>query len=770
MSNGINNLYEFGGFRFESESNTLWRYEEMISLPPKALEVLRMLVESEGKLVTKQDILNTVWADTFVEEGVLTQSIYTLRQALGKDEHGKQLIVNIARRGYRFTAPVKILNADEISIAVGQQAKEGFLNDASEILSAEFLENDLKFSSRASAINESPNLTTTQKSLVSSTKPDARPRFARRYAVIIGLGVLILSALGFGIYQFINRSTEKIETKISPIEQVRFQSLTDSGDVLFPTISPNSELLAYVRLDEEQVSVWVKQIATGSSIQTLPPSRRGYASIVFSPDGSHLFFREEAGPGAIYQVPVFGGTPKKVADNVWSDFSVSPDGRQFAFVRRDTERHAHLLILSNIDGSGERELRARQSRVGYGGGSPAWSPDGAKIIVAGGSQQEARPLLLAVDVSTSQETELKTPRWRDITRTLWTPNGKYLIVSARAADESVSQLWMLNFPDGEVRRMTNDLENYFWLSFSADGQKLVTLQQRLASHLWLLPDGDLKKARQLTFGERNHDGYRGLAWTRDGKIVFTSSVGSVTDLYSLNADGSNRVQLTANAGQDNTWPTVSRDGDHIVFTSHRTGGRFIWRMDLDGRNQKQLTPGDGPKENAHSPALSPDGTEVFFIKQAAGPTAIWKVSIEGGAATQVSRFTNASAEDFLSISPDGKWIAFRYVSVQPEAKSEKSTMQIGVLPTDGNAEPKRFELSMRRSMIRWSADTVAFYYSAGTFNSSSLWRQPLDKDNPEKLLDFPDRVFNFAWSQDGKDLVVARGKHLGDAILITNLP
>lgn len=64
----------------------------------------------------------------------------------------------------------------------------------------------------------------------------------------------------------------------------------------------------------------------------------------------------------------------------------------------------------------------------------------------------------------------------------------------------------------------------------------------------------------------------------------------------------------------------------------------------------------------------------------------------------------------------------------------------------------------------------SFYYSAGTFNSSSLWRQPLDGGNPQKLIDFPDRVFNFAWSHDGKNLAVTRGKQPGDAVLITNLP
>jgi Tol biopolymer transport system component len=93
-----------------------------------------------------------------------------------------------------------------------------------------------------------------------------------------------------------------------------------------------------------------------------------------------------------------------------------------------------------------------------------------------------------------------------------------------------------------------------------------------------------------------------------------------------------------------------------------------------------------------------------------------------------------------------------------------------VLPIDGNADPKLFDLEVSRPMIQWAADSAAFYFVGGLFNSSSLCRQPLAGGEPQKLLDFPDRIFNFAWSRDGTNLVVSRGRRQGDAILITNLP
>ena len=350
------------------------------------------------------------------------------------------------------------------------------------------------------------------------------------------------------------------------------------------------------------------------------------------------------------------------------------------------------------------------------------------------------------------------------------PDGEHLVFSARAPDEASSQVWMLTYPDGEVRRLTNDLESYFWLSLTSDGRMLVARQQRIVLHLWLLVDGNLKKARQLTFGERNFDGYAGLAWTPDGKIVSSIFAGQNTDLYSMNGDGSNRVQLTVNAGRDNTDPVISNGGRYIVFTSNRSGSRQIWRMDIDGRNQRQLTPGEGQAGSAQSAALSPGETDVFFIQHRAGTASIWRVSIEGGSPVQSPGLTSAVTGGLLSISPDGKWLAYRHASPGSEARSEDRTLSIGVMPTDGGGEPKLYDLQMRRPTIQWSGDSASFYYAAGTFDSSSLWRQTLNGGDPQKLLDFPDRVFNFAWSRDGRNLVVSRGKQRGDAILITNLP
>jgi Tol biopolymer transport system component/DNA-binding winged helix-turn-helix (wHTH) protein len=734
MSQSSSKLYEFGAFRLDPAERVLWHGEEMIVLPSKVFDTLWILVKEEGRVVSKSELMDAIWADAFVEESNVSQNIYTLRRTLGVDEKGRQFIETIPRRGYRFAIPVKLL----------EEASNNGADDSQTVAAAQAA--PLSTSARA--------------------EKETRPRPSLRYAIFACLGVVILFSLGFGVYQFINRRGEK--RQIAPIEQVRFKRLTDSGDVIHPTISPDGELLAYVRTEKEGGSVWIRQVETGGDFQTLPPSPKSYRSLAFSPDGKYLFFRHKGDPGKIYQKPIFGGEPKKVADDVWSEFSVSPDGGRLAFIRRDVARGAHSLILANIDGGAERELSVRRSPREYGKGAPAWSPDGSKLVAI--SEQ---PNLLTVDESTGEERELPTASWRDIAMVLWTPNGKHLIFSARATDETATQLWMLTYPDGALRRLTNDLESYFWISLSLDGRKLVARQQRMIMHLSLLPDGDVKRARPLTFSERCFDGYVGLAWTPDDKIIFSSFSNNVTDLYSINPDGSGRAQLTANAGQDNEYPVVSNDGRYIVFTSNRAGSKQIWRMDLDGRNQKQLTFGagqksDGQKDGSQYAALSPDGREVFFIRTGAGQADVWKVSIDGGTPVQVSRLADATAEGYLSISPDGKWLAYHHLSANQKPRDE-DTKSIGVLPADGAAELRLFDLPIGRPITQWSADSAAFDFAAG-INSLSLWRQPTDGGDPIKLCDFTDRIFNLAWSRDRKNLVVSHGKLVGDALLITNLP
>lgn len=98
--------YEFGRFNLNIAQRSLLRDHEVVPLTPKAFEILLLLLENAGKIVEKEDLMNKVWPNTFVEDGNLTQNISLLRKALGESASGPQFIETVPRRGYRFVASV----------------------------------------------------------------------------------------------------------------------------------------------------------------------------------------------------------------------------------------------------------------------------------------------------------------------------------------------------------------------------------------------------------------------------------------------------------------------------------------------------------------------------------------------------------------------------------------------------------------------------------------------------------------------------------------
>src|SRR5215813_7526201 len=100
-------IYEFGPFRLDPVERMLQRGNDLLSLTPKALDTLIVLVENSRHVVTKDELMNRVWPDIYVEETNLAQHISMLRKALGEREEGGQYIETVPKRGYRFVIPVK---------------------------------------------------------------------------------------------------------------------------------------------------------------------------------------------------------------------------------------------------------------------------------------------------------------------------------------------------------------------------------------------------------------------------------------------------------------------------------------------------------------------------------------------------------------------------------------------------------------------------------------------------------------------------------------
>lgn len=749
-------IYEFGPFRLNARKRLLWRESEIVSLKPKAFDTLLALVEANGQVLEKDELMKRVWGDTVVEEGNLTFNISTLRKALGDDPQRHEYIVTIPGEGYQFVADVRA-GFDELEVrertrvtiereeeTEGETAAQSFAlpepNGARPVATAEQQESLTV-------------LTQTARALISRTI--APPFRHYRVAVIAGavfvITVLIVILAPWSRWQRDGRSGR---VPSAPFAQMEIKRVTASGKAKDAAISPDGRYIAYVLHEGNLESIHLMQVGTNSSVQIRPPEEVSYGSPVFSPDGKSLYYSvsKKGQPRVLNRSDVLGGLAQKVLTGTVGTVTFSPDGKRLAFARNDPQQGETVLFVADADSDGEareQRLAVRKYPEIFTAG-PGWSPDGKVIAVAGTSDRDrSRMKVFGVRVGDGAVEPLSAYEWPVVNRVAWLGDGSGLVLMA---GREQSQLWYLSYPGGEVRRITNDLHDYkdVTLSLSADSRSLVTVQLMTTSNIWVLPEGDPARARQITFGPvGRYDGFLGLTWTPDGRIVYSSHVGDGHSLWMMDAEGANAWELTP-AGQIDTSPTVTADSRHVVFCSYRSGVAEIWRMDVDGANALQLT-SDGPNYN---PSLWPDGKWVVYESVRGQRWALWKVPIDGG---DPVRLTDKPSRR-PSVSPDGKLIACIYDE------------GIALIPADGGTPIKTFKLpryATSNQVVRWTPDGQALMFRDV---NHGVWRQPIAGGAPVHLTDFgPELIFNLAWSTDGKQLAVARGTQSFDVVMIRDL-
>ena len=578
---------------------------------------------------------------------------------------------------------------------------------------------------------------------------------AKRHKLTLGLlmagMVLLLGGLGLSIYKL---SVRKSELNLQNMKIVR---LTQSGKAMDVAISPDGQYVVYVLREGEKQSLNVRQVATGSDVQILPPDVVNFAGLTFSPDGNYIYFVRSDKSTLLYnylfQMPVLGGTPRQLVRDIDAPISFSPDGRQFAFVRGIPERNEANLLVAQVDGSGERLLAKLPAVVvtAYFFG-PAWSPDGRTIAITTTEVTKGiRTVVSAVAISDGMRREIYSSLNR-VGQTRWLADGSGLLAVISDPSQGFrGQLWYISFPGGEARRFTNDLMDYqnYSLDLTRDRKTLVAIEGRRDSDLWVAPAGDASRARQITSGGA---AVSRLSWMPNTGIVYQNSNG---ELLVVRADGSNQMLLTPNE-RSNYWPEACGDGRFVVFASYRNEKVNVWRMDADGSNPTQLT----NEGFASLPTCSPDGKWVVYARL--NDMSVWRIPIQGGTPTQL-RIQNRSSP-LAQVSPDGKLLA-----CTAWGATISSPAVLTVVPFDGGEPLYRFDLPAAAAWFRWAPEGKAMDYSLTRGGASNIWRQPLAGGPPKQITNFKsEQIFSFDWSRDGKQLALARGTTSSDVILISN--
>ena len=585
-------------------------------------------------------------------------------------------------------------------------------------------------------------------------------------ALLVGvIGVVALAIVLIVAYRWSATETSTSRTSDLP-RTMKIARLTSTGTADQAAISPDGKYVVHVASENGQQSLRVRQVSTNSDVQIVPPSDVQYAGLTFSHDGDFIYYvaaEKNSSTSNLYQIPGLGGNPRRLISNVGSAITFSSDGQQLAFIRNFPETGEDVLMVAGANGDGERKLAVRKLPNFFR--SVAWSPEGKTIACGAGSFVPSyNTYVVEVAVESGREKQIGTQTWMLMGQLVWAADGRALILGAsehEAGSFEAQQIWYVSYPEGEARRITNDLNNYTGVSLTADSNRLVTVQSETSSSIWLAPNGEANRATRTTSGAGQVDGRDGLAWTPDGKIVYASNASGNLDLWMMNADGSQQRQLTENS-RINNHPALSPDGRHLIFTSDRAGTPNIWRTEIDGSNPKQLTSGSGED----NPQCSPDGQWVVYTLPGAGKPTVWRVSIDGGASQQLTDKYTAAAV----FSPDGKSVACLYREEQPN-----SPLRLAIFPLAGGEPTRVFDAPIfteevsRVAPPRWTADGRALTYVVTSAGVSNIWLQPINGDAPRQLTTFKsDRIFSFEWSHDGKQLLVARGMVASDVVLISN--
>lgn len=735
MDNSTRKLYLFDDFCLDATDCQLSRRGEVIALPPKVFDTLRVMVEHRGRILEKEFLMKSLWPDTFVEDGTLAQYVFLLRKALHEETSDQRYIETVPRRGYRFIAEVKEVNRDAFDEAAISIAP---LQNGNHRIAATVV--------AANGTASTPHQT--QLPVV------ARTSFFKSVVVIC----LLLVACLLAGYFFLRRTEQPFATQ----QTMQITRLTSNGKATLPVLSPDGKYVAY-RVDEAgKHSVWLRQLEAANSVQIVPPAEVELASLSFAPDGNYLYYTVYQRPpvyGALYRVPVLGGSALKLIDDVDSAITFAPDGKRMAFIRLFPLEAESSIIVAKPDGSEQQRLATRKlPDYFHHEDGLAWSPDGNLIAVPAGSSGANGPFMnvISVDTKSGAQTPITTLEWRRTGQVAWRKDGSGLVAVAwnKNSPLASNQLWFFPFPKGEPRRITNDLNVYEGVSLSPDSRQLVTVQSTKVANLWLVPESNAKRAVQIG-GQiiDNHAHRLGLTWSPNGKVIYGSYASGNADLWQMDADGNQQRQLTTDARIDLA-PAISADGRQIAFVSNRAGVFNIWRMDEEGLNATRLTNGQAD----HFPNFTPDGKSLFYTGSIHEKPTVWKVPIEGGEPIQ---FTPHMAFG-PAVSPDSKSVAL-FIAM-PQALLYK----LAILPITGGEPTRLFEIVPPDiPVVRWSRDGQMLTYVDTKAGVSNIWGQPKVGGAAQQLTDFKtDRIFRFDWSPDGKTLLCERGFYVNDVVLM----
>jgi Tol biopolymer transport system component/DNA-binding winged helix-turn-helix (wHTH) protein len=671
-TNSLPEVVRFGVYELDPRVRELRRGGVKIKIQEQPYQVLALLLERPGEVIPREELKRRLWpADTFVDfDHSLNAAIKRLRDVLRDSADNPRFVETLARRGYRFLAPVTGVLPPVISLPA--EATAG--------------------------------------------KSRGRNRARWIAAIVVVAGACI--SVGFHIGNRAARAEVPREARLT----------ANSVDVPVyrAAISPDAKLLAYT----DSRGLFLREVAREDSHQLWLPQGLKPSVVSWFPDGNHLLvggIQSDGEKPNLWNVSILGGPSRKLADETDSGV-VSPDGSQIAALRGNGKLNSSELWLMISDGSQPRKLL---DISGYSNGL-TWSPNGTRLAYMKfsywpGSKEEVQ--IETIDLATGK-TNTAFADARIGGGLVWSRDGRLFFSRVEELSFIKSDIWSLRIDErtgearGNIVQVTNSPDWKPRPEVSADGKKLIFLRNNIAPTVYLAQVDPKSKAldqiERLTLDESISRPYE---WTPDGTAllyisnrdgefhIFRQRLGAASpelvvdghdnpNIMRLSPDGTQILYMSeaSRAGRSGTSPaehTVGFDREKVrIMAAPISGGVGKTILEADGMNNFQC---------ARAPS-----TYCLFSKFTKDALSFIRFDSATGEMKDFFQASDSGWQNYnWTLSPDGKTVA-----LCKDGRVSLDT-EIRLVPTDGGAERKiHLNEWVSISAIDWSADGKSFWAGA----------------------------------------------------------
>ena len=620
----MNEAMHIENWRVLPERNRIVRGEEQVKLEPRVMQVLVFLAQHADEVVSREQILEEVWAETAVSDEVLTNAIRELRKALGDDAKEPRFIQTIPKRGYRLVAPVR---REDETVSPKRRQLHRWWAVASVAMAATALSGWYFYGSLRPL--PTPHIEPVTSDVAMELEPDLSPD--GEFVVYASNREDRGDRPGWGAFDIY----VKLLDGGTPLR------LTDRPeDEVSPKWSPDGRKIAFLRELEEESELIVVPALGGAERRLARLSiKRDFGGPIrffgmdWSPDGRWLAVSDREtpdGPPSIYLLSTETGEKRRLTHPLAGtrardgEPALSPDGTTVAYIR-GFGLEGYEIRLHELGGD-ERVLHRVEDGVLY---DIAWTPDGNEVVFS--CERLGRLSMSRISVWGGEPMPLvfgENAGWFSISR-----NGGRLVYASYLVGNC--NIWRVDGPAAFERDPPTNLiqsTRLDWLPvYSPDGSRIAIASRRSgAPNVWIC------SAEEDVCVPLTRDGGLAARWSPDGeRVVFKKSSGD-PELSVADVNGGFILPLTS-SGDTKLNPLWSRDGNWVFFTSKRAGGWEIWKSPAEGGEPIQITRGGG-----FGPRESEDGLFIYYMKPlgdydkvAGSPHHIWKVPVDGGEETPV---------------------------------------------------------------------------------------------------------------------------------------